>query len=82
VELMGNFDQTHIAWDLWVFKSKDYSFNILGTKCWHENVKFYELQQIMQQNYMQLIFWINFEQHKISREEFYQSIMLKNYTKR
>lgn len=25
------------------------------------NVKFYELQQIMQQNDMQLIFWINFE---------------------
>jgi hypothetical protein len=41
---------------LWVFKSKDDGFNILGTKFWHENVKFYELQQIMQQNDMQLIF--------------------------
>ncbi len=46
------------------FQSKDDDFNILGTKFWHENVKFYELQQIMQQNIMQLIFWINFEQHK------------------
>ncbi len=62
--LMGNFDQTHLAWDLWVFKFKDDGFNILGTKCWHANVKIYELQQIMQQNDMQLIIWINFERHK------------------
>jgi hypothetical protein len=61
---MGNFDQTHLAWDLWVFKFKDDGFNILGTKCWHANVKIYELQQIMQQNDMQLIIWINFERHK------------------
>ncbi len=68
--LMGNFDQTHLVWDLWVFKSKDDGFNILGTKFWHENVKFYELQQIMQQNDMQLIFWINFEQHKHFKRRF------------
>jgi hypothetical protein len=33
--------------DLWIFKLKTDGFNILGTNFWHENIKCYELKQVM-----------------------------------
>jgi hypothetical protein len=65
VIMMCSFHQAPFGWHSWFFKSKD-GLNNLGTKFCHENIKCYELQQIMWQNYIYslLRFWIDFKQHK------------------
>jgi hypothetical protein len=43
----------------WIFKPKLDGFNILGTNCWHQHVKCYELHQVMQQNDIDFIHVLN-----------------------
>jgi hypothetical protein len=44
---IGNFYQASSIQDLWTFKLRTNALNILGTNFWQENLKCYELKQVM-----------------------------------
>ncbi len=59
VIMIGDFYQTLLFWDSWIFLSKNIGFNILATNFWHENVKCYKLHKIMKQNDVHFISILN-----------------------
>jgi len=48
--MTSDFSQAPPIWNSWIFKSKVDGFNVLTTIFLCENVKFYELKQLMWQN--------------------------------
>ncbi len=50
------FYQVLIAWNSWIFKSQINGLNSLGINFCHENIKFYELKQVIGQKYTNLIY--------------------------
>jgi hypothetical protein len=66
-EFMGGFDvkmtcdfyQIPSVQNSYIFKSKFNGFNILGTHLWQENIKCYELKQIICQNDLHFINILN-----------------------
>jgi hypothetical protein len=38
--MTGDFYQTPLARDSWIFSSKNIGFNILRIKFWHENISY------------------------------------------
>jgi hypothetical protein len=48
VVMASNFDQILPVQYSWIFKLKTNKFDILGTNFWNENLKCYELKQVLQ----------------------------------
>jgi len=48
VIMTNNFYQMPLVRDSWIVKSNAHGFDVLGTNFWHEYVKCYELNQVMQ----------------------------------
>ncbi len=59
ITMIGDLYQVSSIQDSWIFKSKTSSLNILGTNLWHENIKCYELKQVMRQNDINFINTLN-----------------------
>jgi hypothetical protein len=57
--MTSDFSQAPPIWDSWIFKSNVDGFNVLITNFWCENVKFYELKQVMWQNDFEFINILN-----------------------
>jgi hypothetical protein len=59
VIMIGDFYHVTLVQDSWIFKSRINGRNILGTHLWQENIKSYELKQVMHQNDLQFIHILN-----------------------
>ncbi len=59
VVMIGNFYQALPIRDSWIFKQKNNAFNALGPNFWHENVRYYELKEVMLQDHMNFINILN-----------------------
>jgi hypothetical protein len=59
ITMIGDLYQASPVQDSWICKSKNNSLNILGTNLWHENIKCYELKQVMRQNDINFINILN-----------------------
>jgi hypothetical protein len=59
ITMIGDLYQVSSIQESWIFKSKTSSLNILGTNLWHENIKCYELKQVMRQNDINFINILN-----------------------
>jgi hypothetical protein len=59
VIMIGYFYQATLVQDSWILKSRINGLNVLGTHFWQENIKCYELKQVMHQNDLQFIHILN-----------------------
>jgi hypothetical protein len=59
VIMIGYFYQATLVQDPWILKSRINGLNVLGTHLWQENIKCYELKQVMHQNDLQFIHILN-----------------------
>ncbi len=59
VIMVGGFYQVPPIWYSWIFKQKTNGFDIFETNFGHENVKCYELKQVMWQNDLEFINILN-----------------------